>query len=357
MLRRDRAFGKSKGAIAQDGQTPSLANGQRVNALSDLSANLGTVRYARILVGTGELGTDYTGVVITDDGVFYEGHYWHIAGLNNEVLQVGISADDGTLYAGAGAVVLDEDGLHIVSGDTDQNRLNFIDGDTDGVLGYVGDYLNPNDAFHTLTLQSSRAQLAAEYGGGYVAGRLVLLVESSAGVQDYLELYNNDLAWTGALLVGSTGSAGPTGTIKAAANLIAGADVLALGEYTIKRGGTTYTVSPPVQFATPLTSTSWDGDAKTTADNGVIDLSAVFGVPAGVKSVKVKVIGSSATVNRYFGVGAASGNNVAANRVAVANQNAYIGPVDCPCDANGDIWFYCDGDMTAVHIQIFGYSW
>ena len=32
-----------------------------------------------------------------------------------------------------------------------------------------------------------------------------------------------------------------------------------------------------VPLTTPLTSTSWDGDTKTTADRAIVDLSAVFG--------------------------------------------------------------------------------
>ena len=95
---------------------------------------------------------------------------------------------------------------------------------------------------------------------------------------------------------------------------------------------------------------------KTTADNGVIDLSAVFGVPAGVKQVIVKLIGASATVGRYFGVGPDATMWVA-QRTAIAGQNVYAGPATCACDANGDITFYTDGNMTAMHVQIMGYSW
>lgn len=418
MLRRDRAFGKSKGAIAQDGQTPSLANGQRVNALSDLSANLGTVRYARILVGTGELGTDYTGVVITDDGVFYEGHYWHIAGLNNEALQFGLDAETGAAYAGGGAVLLDadgvtlyddttlvgrigdldgefgvsgetwgfgfgdysggnyltydatngfvlqagdsalrinSDGLSLISGNTSPNRLKFVDGDTDSVVGYIEDYINIGSALHTMTLMSQRSQLAAEYGGGYIAGRIALLVESSAGVQDYLELYGNDAAWTGALLVGSTGSAGSTGTIKATAALISGGDTTTYGDLIVRRSAVNYTGHIHIELTTPLTSTSWDGDAKTTADNGVIDLSAVFGVPAGVAAVDVVLLGVATSAGVYYGVRpASSGHRAVPGRTQVANVYCESAAV-CPCDANGDIYFVTSGNLAGVHLQIWGY--
>ena len=45
----------------------------------------------------------------------------------------------------------------------------------------------------------------------------------------------------------------------------------------------------PVFLTTPKTSDSWDGDARSTTAKTLIDLSAVFGVPAGVKAVLVGV--------------------------------------------------------------------
>lgn len=116
-------------------------------------------------------------------------------------------------------------------------------------------------------------------------------------------------------------------------------------------------IPTPVFFPDPyyVGSANWNGDAKGTGDNGVIDLATEFGLPPKISRVFVKLIAASATVGRYFGVGPASGLALVAQRTAVANQNVYIGPSECPCDANGNIWFYTDGDMTAMHIQIFGY--
>lgn len=44
-----------------------------------------------------------------------------------------------------------------------------------------------------------------------------------------------------------------------------------------------------VLLQTPLKSTDWDGDSRSTTAKTLIDLSSVFGVPAGVKAVYVKL--------------------------------------------------------------------
>ena len=61
-----------------------------------------------------------------------------------------------------------------------------------------------------------------------------------------------------------------------------------------------------VALTTPLTSTSWDGDSFSTTSKTLIDLSTVFGAPAGIKAVLVQLIckdsGSAASNDIYFGV-------------------------------------------------------
>ena len=110
-----------------------------------------------------------------------------------------------------------------------------------------------------------------------------------------------------------------------------------------------------VPLATPLTSTSWDGDAKTVADNGIIDLSAVFGVPAGAKAVAVRLSVSSDTAGRYMVLassGVVSGSISVRTQVAnIINDVAGI----AMCDANGDVYATFAGDFTAVVLYITGY--
>jgi hypothetical protein len=103
----------------------------------------------------------------------------------------------------------------------------------------------------------------------------------------------------------------------------------------------------------PLTSTDWDGDAKTNANNGVIDLSAVFGVPAGVKAVLVyaAVNGTSATYS--LSLGSDNSHVCMLTEVQVANRTVADNGI-IPCDVNGDIYasFY---QTVTVTLKILGY--
>ena len=98
-------------------------------------------------------------------------------------------------------------------------------------------------------------------------------------------------------------------------------------------------------LTTPLTSTSWDGDARSTTAATKIDMSSVFsGYPTDkVKAVLVRLacrdsaalgttglsieVGPSATY--YYNV-----STVAIGGDVVSSQTAW-----CSCDANGDIYF------------------
>ena len=117
-------------------------------------------------------------------------------------------------------------------------------------------------------------------------------------------------------------------------------------------------------LTTPLTSTSWDGDARSTTAKTKIDLSAVFGVPAGVKAVMVRMVArDSGSSTGYCQLGLSP--NSTAGSVAV---QAYLqGVADdvyvsvngiVPCDGNGDVYYQIaasgTGTLDAI-IEIWGY--
>lgn len=121
----------------------------------------------------------------------------------------------------------------------------------------------------------------------------------------------------------------------------------------------------PVFLTTPLTSTSWDGDSFSTTGKTLIDLSTVFGVPAGVKAILVQV-----TI-RDSGSNAAE---LAGTVILSPNSTNYSGqyvsaggvPADyrrwsmllVPCDANGDIYYQliASGIGTSdIWLEIWGY--
>ena len=111
----------------------------------------------------------------------------------------------------------------------------------------------------------------------------------------------------------------------------------------------------PVFLTTPKTSTDWDGDTKTTADRAIVDLSAVFGVPAGVKAVLMTIQTQCDTVNEYIRFGPNSTYNyVLACRTQSPNViNQVTGIV--PCDSNGDVYCYPSGTIENVYVYIWGY--
>ena len=117
-------------------------------------------------------------------------------------------------------------------------------------------------------------------------------------------------------------------------------------------------------LTTPLTSTSWDGDAYSTTAKTKIDLSAVFGVPAGVKAVLVRLYGrdSGSSGGSYF-VGLSS--NSTANELAlvvrlanITNDSVRENTSVCPCDSAGDVYYQISASGAStldVWIEIWGY--
>ena len=117
-------------------------------------------------------------------------------------------------------------------------------------------------------------------------------------------------------------------------------------------------------LTTPLTSTSWDGDSYSTTAKTLIDLSEVFGVPAGVKAVMVRMAardsGSSTGICHFSLSPLAIDKSVAIQaRLDGVPNDVYVsvnGVV--PCDANGDVYYQVvasgTGTLDAI-IEIWGY--
>lgn len=125
------------------------------------------------------------------------------------------------------------------------------------------------------------------------------------------------------------------------------------------KNSTQYYAYSYVPLGTPLTSTAWDGDAKGNTAGTVIDLSAVFGAPAGLQAVNVRVIGKAnnagPTDSNYFYVGQSASDD--AHVGCYLWGNVYMdnmGPANC--DSNGDIWYTVQSGATAYCIiRIMGY--
>ena len=103
----------------------------------------------------------------------------------------------------------------------------------------------------------------------------------------------------------------------------------------------------PVFLTTPLSSTDWDGDARSTTAKTLIDLSTVFGLPAGVKAILVDLRGNdsgSAAGNCLIGLshGSSAGSySLVCTPYGLPNDAIRYENGIVPCDANGDIYYQC----------------
>jgi len=120
----------------------------------------------------------------------------------------------------------------------------------------------------------------------------------------------------------------------------------------------------PVFLASPLTSTSWDGDAFSTTAKTKIDLSVVFKVPAGVKGILVRLVArDSGSASGYCQLALspnATADSVAAQAYLQGVPNDVYVSVNgvVPCDANGDIYYQIVASGTGTldaFIEIWGY--
>lgn len=240
----------------------------------------------------------------------------------------------------------DAGGLALVAGDGDVNL------DTDGLSISIGSTYDPKKSVKFLSGTFEHGRLYAYAPGSGAAqafltarsntspvgsATLVLEAISQTNTQAYLSTRFSVL---GGLSVGDYGNPG-TGSI------------VYTGTLYSRKNSTNYGGYITVPLATKLTSTSWDGDSKTAVNNGTIDLSAVFGVPAGVKAVLARFALSSATVGSYAYIGASSSNLAVGDEIKVANRlHDNFGIV--PCNGSGDLYFLASGTVS-VYLEIFGY--
>ena len=119
-----------------------------------------------------------------------------------------------------------------------------------------------------------------------------------------------------------------------------------------------------VWLTTPLGSTSWDGDARSTTAKTKIDLSSVFSVPAGVRAVYCRLLardsGSAGSTTAFVGLDPADGSyhQLVVWPAGKANDTWADGSGWVACDANGDIYYEvaASGAGTCdVYLFITGY--
>lgn len=140
-----------------------------VQSLGEMAPDLGVVTSGLFWSGTGLPGDgDESGIGISGEGAVYNTETWNLFGVNAGTLQAGIKATDGKMYAGAGAVKLDAEGVTIEASDSpdDLNRLKWIATDNDympvNVLGYMTG-TSPDRTAYAQLIARSESDSAAAY--------------------------------------------------------------------------------------------------------------------------------------------------------------------------------------------------
>jgi len=173
-----------------------------INGLSDMSERLGLIQAGEFRSGNGkEPGFLFSGVRIGYPAFAYAGDTYNFVGVNADVLQIGISADDGKLYFGAGAGTLESAGIVIVADLTafsDSRAYKFKDSDGDIMGGLWGvstaganDILvmstNTNNAKGTnrlyLSALGGTAQVRLEADNSGASLNAVFYIEQTASAQ------------------------------------------------------------------------------------------------------------------------------------------------------------------------------
>lgn len=104
----------------------ALRDRQVINRLSEITPQMGLLIAGEFRTGNSKTpGDGFTGGRFGWPGFDYGGTEYFLAGVEDDVLQVGLSLADGRVYAGEGNVVLTDAGIVIKSGDGTQSFLSF----------------------------------------------------------------------------------------------------------------------------------------------------------------------------------------------------------------------------------------
>ena len=345
--------------------------------------------YGRLQQGTGTWGTNFTGSAIWSEG---SPAVMNIGGWNNNVKQWW-GGSDGTLYAGQGDLKINNNGITIVSpsyyGKQDRNNIKWHKpADSLTILFNIGNWhTEDGNTYSRMSTNGISGKQAVTYVQSVgedqnATANVTLLASISDASNASLELSKSSSVRTLAIQVDNMSLSG--GGFHVGGTSAAGAGNLVV-DGTIKDGsGVEYLKTTgkaadsdkldgidstgfgrPVFLTTPLTSTDWEGNARSTTAKTLIDLSAVFGVPAGVKAIMVQLLSrdsaSAVSTTVFFGV---SPNNTDASCPVMSvsrglpNDTLVYASGICPCDANGDIYYQVVAsgtDTTDCWIRIWGY--
>jgi hypothetical protein len=130
------------------------------------------------------------------------------------------------------------------------------------------------------------------------------------------------------------------------------------GDLQPQRSGVSYAGCVPVWLTVPLTSAAWDDDAHSTTAKTLIDLSAVFGVPAGVRAIDVKVgiYDTASLVSTCYIILAPNDTAEQGKILSVQGLPSSVwryASMIVPCNADGDIYYQIAASgANTLHAQL-----
>jgi hypothetical protein len=148
--------------------------------LSDITNQMGLQIAGEFRTGTGVPGDGFTGGRFGYPGFTYGSTSYFLAGVANDVLQVGLSLTDGKIYAGAGDITMDINGISLSN-----NASKLIFKDTTGAAkGYV--FMNSSNEMGILNEKNGSKSLVQARNAAGQANKLYI----GEDVEFYVTLTN-----------------------------------------------------------------------------------------------------------------------------------------------------------------------
>jgi hypothetical protein len=140
-------------------------------------------------------------------------------------------------------------------------------------------------------------------------------------------------------------------------------DVVYTGALRSYKNATAYAAYAYVPLTTPLTSTSWDGDAFSDQGVTTLNLMTTFGLPANVKAVVVRQFARDSaawgTAGMFFALGPSSSSwSACLVRPAGGDVWAESTGAICPTNGNGTVYYRIEASGAStmdIWIEIWGY--
>ena len=267
-------------------------------------------------------------------------------GLDANVKQFYLDAVTGAAYAGAGAVILDSDGITISDGEDTWNQIKFKSSSVDVLL--VSAYLEPVGG-------NIGALVHATGANGANNTRLVLRADRTSAYKAEIVLFAE----------GTGAASGETITMTALNGTKVTYDLRVAGDLLSYKNSTEYAVYGFHPLTSPITHTSFSGTAKSDTNITKIENTAWSStIPADAKALLIRLLcrdsGSATDGDLSMSLYAASGGSNPPLTCHCGGKiaNAWTetqGIVPC---TDGDIWhtINASGNLTLdVWMQVWGY--